>query len=125
MLEADDALHTPPPNLVLHHSDLFADSAALGTLSGNGPEWTCAIKVSEAPGGPADPPRLSVGGPPSGPREGGRIGRCVYECHYWFTSNKRLMRQNNGEGGCKQQERQFDWRSHDPSPRAVDLTHIN
>lgn len=37
-------------------------AATLGTLSGAGPEWTCAIKVSEAPGGPADPPRLSVGG---------------------------------------------------------------
>lgn len=35
------------------------------------------------------------------------------------------MRQNNGEGGCKQRERQFDWRSHDPSPQAVDLTHFN
>lgn len=53
-------------------------AAALGTLSGAGPEWTCAIKVSEAPGGPADPPRLNVGGPPSGPGGGGELeGVCA------------------------------------------------
>lgn len=45
-------LHRPPllPMFLLLFSAAAAAAPAPGTLSGTGPEWPCAIKVSEAPG---------------------------------------------------------------------------
>lgn len=151
MLATNDPSHTPPlpplqPPALLPSSRVFAaiqcgcrrrrcvKAAAPRTLSGTGPEWACAIKVSEAPGGPADPPRLSgwVGGsiwPPGGGGGGGRGGGAVLLlAHLKQEANAA----EQWRGGCKQRERLFDLRSHDPQPPptphctpGVRLTHIN